>query len=320
MAECRSPILFIVFNRPDTTMEVLESIASARPARLYVAADGPRSTRQGESEITKKVRAAVLARIDWPCEVKTLFRDTNLGCRNGVRTAIDWFFENEAEGIILEDDVVPSPDFFKFCDYALEKYRDVPEIFMVSGTNLIGTSGKSSHYFYTSFGSIWGWATWRRAWSFYDVEMATWPDEEMRAWMLSAHGSTAARYLTNVFDSHLKYNIDTWDAQWTYSIIRHGALSIVPEANMIRNIGIVGAHSSVEMRNHNLPYGNSEWPLTPLSAKIGENSSFRDRMTEEIFLPAMRVASLSRLAKRAKMHGIMKAGYTGIRHLRKLFI
>ncbi len=132
----KSPVLFLIFNRPDTTAKVFEAIREARPPKLYIAADGPRPNRAGEKDRCEVTRA-IATQVDWPCEVKKLFRDENLGCGKAVSEAITWFFENEPEGIILEDDILPHPDFFPYCDEMLEKYRDNDRVGIISGHNHI---------------------------------------------------------------------------------------------------------------------------------------------------------------------------------------
>ncbi len=172
----QSPILLLVFNRPDTTRQVFETIRAARPPRLYVAADGPRPGRAGEAERCAEVRE-LTTQIDWPCELKTLFRNENLGCKIGVSSAIDWFFQNEPEGIILEDDVVPLPSFFLYCDVLLDRYRNDIRVGVISGSNLVSNHLMlEESYFFSRYNHIWGWASWRRAWDHYDVTMASWPE------------------------------------------------------------------------------------------------------------------------------------------------
>ena len=166
-----SAVLFVIFNRPETTARVFEAIRSARPPRLYVAADGPRTSRSGEADRCRLVRE-IASRVDWTCELHTLFREANLGCKLGVSGAIDWFFQSETEGIILEDDVVPLASFFGLCDELLETYRDDPKVFAVSGCNLVSSVYRPNHsYFFSRYCHVWGWATWRRAWEHYDVPM-----------------------------------------------------------------------------------------------------------------------------------------------------
>lgn len=302
-------ILFIVFNRLDTAREVMQAIARQRPSRLYIAGDGPRAARPDEHRITREVRDAITAMVDWPCDVRTLFQDRNLGCRHGVTAAIDWFFANEEEGIILEDDVVPCPDFFRFCAEMLARYRDDPKVMMVSGTNPLGARVASSRYLFSSLGSIWGWATWRTAWERYDGDMREWGDATFSRTLRQRHGRATARYLQHTYDLHCKHSIDTWDTQWSYTIQRDNGVSVLSEANLVRNIGITGTHSSVETRNHNLAYGTVQWPVSPKTSGIEEDRDFRRRLTKQILLPAMMISSLSQTAKRLRIHKFLTIAY-----------
>ncbi len=166
-----TPVLFLIFNRPDTTTRVFEAIREARPSRLYVAADGPRADKEGEAQRCLETRKITEA-VDWPCEVRRLYREENLGCKLAVSSAITWFFTHEEEGIILEDDCLPDQSFFPFCAAMLERYRDDGRIMMVLGTSLLPPGGgPDADYLFTQYFLIWGWATWRRAWEKYDIEM-----------------------------------------------------------------------------------------------------------------------------------------------------
>jgi hypothetical protein len=235
----RSPVLFLVFNRPDSTRQVFDAIRSARPPKLYIAADGPRADRPDEVKLCREVRAIASA-VDWPCEVKTLFREANLGCKAGVSGGISWFFNHEDEGIILEDDVLPVPTFFSFCDEMLERYRNDARVSMISGCNLISNyfTPKQS-YFFSRYNHIWGWATWRRAWRHYDVAMAQWPvwRDERGLERLSGGRRLFTWYWRNIFDAVYNCRIDTWDYQWTFAIWRIGGLAVLPAVNQTHNLG-----------------------------------------------------------------------------------
>ena len=172
-APLQTAVLFLVFNRPDTTAQVFEAIRQAKPPRLYVAADGPREGREGEVERVDKVREISMA-VDWPCEVKTLFREKNLGCKYAVSSAITWFFEQEEQGIILEDDCLPSQSFFWFCEELLNEYMYDQRIWQICGFSPLVNKIKESYYL-SKYSPIWGWASWRRAWSAYDAEISSWP-------------------------------------------------------------------------------------------------------------------------------------------------
>jgi hypothetical protein len=235
----RNAVLFIVFNRPGTTRLVFDAIRAAKPPRLYVAADGFRVDKLGEKERCEEVKR-ISTSVDWPCELMTLFRDENLGCKFGPANAIDWFFEHEEEGIILEDDVLPLPSFFSFCDQLLERYHYNEQIMMISGCNLIAKRFRPiESYSFIRHTHIWGWATWRRAWSYFDVSMQSWPAWKAEGGLLKVvNGDPLIESSwANVFDAVLEGRIDAWDYQWTYACWRFGGLSVLSEFNLTRNIG-----------------------------------------------------------------------------------
>lgn len=235
----QTAVLFLVFNRPEPTRRVFEAIRAARPARFYVAADGPRADREGEAERCADVRAIATA-VDWPCEVRTLFRDANLGCKRGVAGGIAWFFAHEAEGIILEDDVLPDESFFPYCATLLERYRDDAEISMISGCNLIGDRhGADTSYVFSRYLHVWGWASWRRAWSAYDIELRGWPSATASAKLSTVLGGRTAAidYWTAIFDRMARGEIDTWDYQWVFASWMHDMKAIIPAATLVENIG-----------------------------------------------------------------------------------
>lgn len=236
----KSAVLFLVFNRPDTTRKVFEAIQKAKPPRLYIAGDGPRAERVGERELTDQVRK-IATNINWPCEIKTLFRETNLGCKVAVSSAISWFFDAEPEGIILEDDCVPKEDFFLYCDELLERYRDDQRIGLISGTSL--TDLRRNHllwgdedYVLTRYPSIWGWATWRRVWRDYDVTIEAWPRRILDISALTVNPKLR-KLNKQLFDKVWENSIDTWDYQVSFMLWITGRLSIAPRANLVGNIG-----------------------------------------------------------------------------------
>ena len=231
-------VLFLVFNRLDTTTQVFEEIRKAQPPRLYVASDGPRDSRENEQTVVDEVRDFILANIDWPCEIETLFREKNLGCKIAVSSAIDWFFEHEESGIILEDDCLPDPSFFRFCEEMLVKYDTDERIMHVTGNNQVSTIMVSNSYSYTKHCSIWGWATWRRAWEHYDVGITSWKKPNIRNGVLSYfYGIGNNSNFINIFDNVYNGLIDTWDYQWVFSIAAQSGLSVMPSVNLIKNIG-----------------------------------------------------------------------------------
>lgn len=235
----KTAVLFLIFNRLDTTKQVFEAIRLARPPRLYIAADGPRDSRLGEDNKVKSVQDYVMEHIDWGCEVKTLFRDKNLGCKYAVSSAIDWFFENEEMGIILEDDCLPHPSFFRFCEELLELYHNDERFGIISGDNFqFGKRRTNDSYYFSRYAHIWGWASWRRTWEKYDVAMKQWPYVK-RNDLLSdiLRHKKLVRYWVNIFDDVFNNKIDSWAYQLNFACLINSMFNIMPNNNLISNIG-----------------------------------------------------------------------------------
>jgi len=240
----KSAVLFIVFNRPAETAAVLEKIREARPSRLYIGADGPRADKPGEDEICKQTREQAL-KVDWYCEVKTFFKNENAGCKVGVASAIQWFFDNEDEGIILEDDALPSNSFFRFCDEMLEKYRFDTRIRIISGANFQqGKKWGDATYYFSNLVHCWGWAGWKRVWNEYDIDIKQYDEKDVK------------ERLSNIFNDQMIIDIwhdlfvrtkagdiDTWDYQLGFSNFFNNGLCIIPNYNLVTNIGF-GANAT----------------------------------------------------------------------------
>lgn len=231
-------VLFLVFNRPTVTAQVFEAIRSARPPRLYVAADGPRSGREGETERCTAVRR-IVTHIDWPCEVKTLFRSQNLGCKRAVSEGISWFFEHEEQGIILEDDCLPNRSFFSFCENLLNRYKSEERVWVITGDNFQGGIKRSdASYYFSHYNHVWGWASWRRAWKMADMDLNFWPKwKQSKVWKGFWSNRIARRYWEKIFDRMYRREIDTWDYPWTACVWFHGGLTATPNVNLVSNIG-----------------------------------------------------------------------------------
>ena len=238
----KTPILLLIFNRPKETLAVFKAIKSARPAKLYVAADGPRNQR--DLELCGETRK-VIEKIDWPCEVKTLFRNENLGCKIAVSSAIDWFFENVESGIILEDDCLPDPTFFTFCETMLNKYKHNDQIMHINGTNSqFGVTRGTASYYYSHCPQVWGWATWKRAWSRYDIQMTNLDNfiNNNSAYTLLKNKRTA-NFWNKLYLHAKNKNINTWDIQWSFSVMSNNGMAITPNINLVQNIGF-GSNST----------------------------------------------------------------------------
>jgi len=204
-----------------------------------VAADGARPDKKGEPEACQSAREMILNGVDWDCEVRTLFRDKNLGCKTAVSSGIDWFFRHEEQGIILEDDTLPDPTFFRFCAELLEYYRDDQRIMMISGDNFQFDRKRTDYsYYFSKYCHIWGWASWRRAWDYYDVNMKAWPEIKDKQPLFGGRvDKEEASYWNNIFERVYRGQIDTWDYQLLFACWKEGALSIVPSENLVSNIG-----------------------------------------------------------------------------------
>jgi hypothetical protein len=246
MDDKKVPVLFLIFNRPENTQKVFEAIRKQQPKYLFIAADGPRDDKPGEEALCLLTRAIAI-KIDWDCEVKTLFRTQNLGCKVAVSSAISWFFDQIDEGIILEDDCLPDATFFPFCAELLEKYRDDKKVMSISGSNLLGQSAYAQiQSYFSGHGGIWGWATWKRAWNHYDINMKAWPEEQTKEKIKLAIG-TSEWYQSYyfMFESSHNKSLDTWDIQWFYSILVNNGIAINSSVNLVKNIGFdAGTHSN----------------------------------------------------------------------------
>ncbi|QDA58884.1 glycosyltransferase family 2 protein [Hymenobacter jejuensis] len=260
----RVAILFVVFNRTDVTTRVLDSIRAARPPRLYVAADGPRAGRPAEAEACATVRQQILDGVDWPCEVHTLFRDENLGCRQAVSGAIDWFFSHEEAGIILEDDCLPEPSFYTYCEEMLHHYRDDTRVMHINGTNYLRGWHRDPDYsyYFSNYSAIWGWATWRRAWQHYDVTTRLLPELEGKHyfWRRFFNSLEARMLLKPLWATHAR-TLDTWDYQWSFAVLVQSGLCITPAVNLISNIGFGGGAT----HTHNAAHPLAELPVRALA-------------------------------------------------------
>lgn len=239
----------MIFNRPDTTGQVFSRIKQAKPRQLFIAADGPRPHVPGEKAKCLQTRA-IVKEVDWDCEVKTLFREENHGCKKSVSSALEWFFASVEEGIVLEDDCVPDISFFYYCQELLERYRDSDQIMHIGGSNFqFGKKWGKGSYYFSKFINIWGWATWRRAWHHYDVEMKKFPEFKQQNKMDKICGDArAGDYLLRTFERTYKGEIDTWDYQWLFAIWMQDGYGIIPNINLISNIGFRedGTHTRQE--------------------------------------------------------------------------
>jgi hypothetical protein len=255
--QLQTPVGLIFFNRPEKTAKVFEEIRRARPPKLMLAADGPRADVPGEAERCAAARQ-VVEHIDWPCEVLKDYSDTNLGCGRRESSAFDWFFSEAEEAIFLEDDTLPRPAFFRFCEEMLDRYRDDDRIMHISGDNFLfgRRRGTANSYYFSRYPNSWGWASWRRAWRHYDFDLE---------WGNSDHLSRFTdpgelRHWKDRWDKTRTGEIDTWDYQWVFALLSRDGIAINPNRNLVTNIGF---GSGATHTQGDMP-GVSELPLEDL--------------------------------------------------------
>ncbi len=249
-----TPVLFLVFSRLDTTKQVFAKIREIQPKQLFIGADGARAGKEGEAEKVAAVREYILANIDWDCEVKTLFREQNLGCGVAPAEAITWFFENVEQGIILEDDCLPDLSFFTFCEELLNYYKDDEKIMHITGNNFqFGKKRGHESYYFSKYTHNWGWATWRRAWKHMDFDMATYPIflAELEKYDYLFTSEKEKKYWLNEFSKGNINKNHVWDLQWLYSVWKNDGVTICPNHNLVSNIGF-GIDATHTMQSNNL--------------------------------------------------------------------
>ena len=277
-----TPVAFVIFNRPNTTKRVFEEIRKARPSKLLVIADGPRDNRPDDIENCMIARD-IIEGVDWNCEVLKNYSDVNLGCGRRPATGFDWIFSLVEEAIILEDDCLPHPTFFPYCQELLEKYRDDGRIMSISGDNFqFGRRRTNDSYYFSRYNQTCGWATCRRVWEKYDFDMKLWPKVRDGQWLFDVFGSIqsvtrgnqrqieaiggkhVAQYWQHMFEIAYAKKIDAWDFQFTFASLLQSGLHILPNVNLISNIGygIGGTHT----KNEDSPFANL--PVTAMDFPI----------------------------------------------------
>lgn len=262
MPEFTTPVAFFIFNRPKPTRRVFEEIRKAAPGRLFVIADGPREDRAEEEAHCAETRA-VIEQVDWPCRVSRNFSDQNLGVGRRVSSGLDWVFQQVEQAIVLEDDCLPEQSFFPFCQTLLERYRERDDVMMISGTNdLLSWKASEQSYGFGLLGSIWGWATWRRAWRHYDFHLSNWPSKRERERLTEVLRDPAmVNFRASRLDLVAGGEVDTWDYQWSHARVLRGGLCATPARNLISNIGF-GPLATHTINSRNL---SANMPRRPLS-------------------------------------------------------
>ncbi len=262
---CATPVALIIFNRPESTRQVFNAIRAARPQQLFVIADAPRPHHPEDIAKCAATRA-IIDQVDWDCEVFKNYADQNLGCGLRPASGLDWVFGQVETAIILEDDCLPDPTFFPYCTELLDRYQDDARIMHISGNNFqFGQQRGEASYFYSRYTHHWGWATWRRAWQHFDYDMAKWSYLRSTNWLNTVLDTPAAvAYWQQIFDE--VYDADKlhiWDYQWTFACWQNDSLCILPQVDLVSNIGfnLEGTHTLRSNQFANLPLGKMQFPL-----------------------------------------------------------
>lgn len=298
----QTPVVIILFNRPQPTRVVFRAVAEVKPRTLLLVADGPRSSRPGEDSLCAQARS-IATEVDWPCEVLTNFSETNLGCQERVISGLDWVFSRVESAIILEDDCLPHASFFAFCDEMLKRYNGDSRIGMISGNNYVAPRLTTEYsYYFSRIFHTWGWATWRSAWRDYDRYMRDWPAIKRDRVLREIYPRKKDfEYWTRIFD-RMHGGVHgpaktTWDYQWFYTNLIHNRLSIVPKVNMVTNIGFGkdATHTTDESGDGaNLPYYPLEFPLQH-PPHIVPLRTFDELNQRTVFVPSFAQNSKRRL-------------------------
>ena len=245
-------VLLIFWARPEQFGKVFEQVKKARPSKLYLYQDGPRKNWPDDIENIEKCRE-IAEDIDWECTVNRFCQENNVGCDPSGFIAQKWMFGKEEFGIVLEDDVVPSQSFFPFCKELLEKYKDDERIHMICGMNNTGISEHVPYsYFFSTKGSIWGWASWKRVIDTWDENYSFLQDSftlRQLEEILREKGRKLKHFL-KVFVQHKQSGKAHHESINASSMYLNNQLNIVPKYNMISNIGISdnATHAASDVR------------------------------------------------------------------------
>ena len=295
MIQLSTPVMFVIFNRLDVTKQVFEEIRKAKPEKLYIVSDSWREDKPNEKQKVLEVRKYVEDNIDWNCDIKKDYASHNLGCRKRVSTGITWVLSQEETVIVLEDDIVPTEDFFRYCQELLSLYKDDEKVMMISGVNPIEGVIKCP-YTFSSFAGIWGWATWRRAWKYYDDSMSDWPQIRKKGIIKNIIPFPSYLTLRSYYDYVYRKTMDSWAYAWHYAMSKEQGMGIIPKENLVKNIGFDSDDATHTTGKAEFEFirGKCNFPLVKIS-NIERNMEY-DRKYINMFFPPQK-AVLQHLKK-----------------------
>jgi len=273
----KTPVAFFIFNRPEQTRAVFEAIRESQPEKLFLIADGPRNEK--EKTLCNQTRS-IVENINWRCEVKKNYSEKNMGCKDRLSSGLNWVFQEAEQAIILEDDCLPHPSFFPFCEELLERHKHDERIMHISG-NFFQQNNRKFHsnnsYYFSVLPHIWGWASWRRAWKHYDVDIKIWPEVRATGQLRKVLADPAVyEYWETIWDQYYRGSVPSWDGQWTFACMLKNGLSINPTINLVSNIGFGPEAMQTTDPNSifaNIPAREMKFPLShPVKIEPDKNS------------------------------------------------
>ncbi len=318
--QLNTPVLFLIFNRPDTTRRVFDEIKKAKPKQLFVVADGPRNEEEREKCDAAR---AVIEQVDWDCEVKKNYSDKNLGCKVRVSSGIDWFFENVEQGIILEDDCLPSQSFFRFCEELLEKYKNDERIMHITGDNFqFGKKRGKAHYFFSIYNHCWGWATWKRAWQHFDVKMRGFSEFKQKNKLKNVFAKkNEQEHWVDIFQRVYDGKINSWAYIWTYICWSQDGLTCTPNINLVSNIGFDERATHTTNKNNKVSHLIAQEIQFPLAHPkiIKANKKADEYTSKNIFGSSQRhiavIVFLKTILKKIRLFDFTKDVYLKLKNM-----
>jgi hypothetical protein len=235
----QTPVLLLAYNRADKLAGLIEALRASAPQLVMVVVDGPKPGSPDDEAKVQAVRDAVAA-IDWTPDVVRRFRPANIGLRSSVADAVGWATSTYGQAIVIEDDVLPGVHFVPYAEHMLEQYRDDHRVMHISGYNVVERANldePGAQNRLTRYPESFAWATWDRAWKYYDDEL-TWPKAstlgDLRT--MTRTRSAALRWRFNFLDAQAG-RISTWAYRWIASIWSHRGLALNPNHNLVTYVG-----------------------------------------------------------------------------------
>ncbi|MCG8440251.1 MAG: hypothetical protein MI723_00430 [Caulobacterales bacterium] len=272
------PVLLCMFNRPEPAAQVLNALRAIAPKRMFVAMDGPRPGHDDEPGVD--ACRALVDTIDWPCEIERDFSPVNLGLGPRLLSAMRWVFARADRLIMLEDDTVPHPSFFRFAAELLERYAEDERVSTINGTSAIGEWRRNgASYYFSNYFNSWGWAGWRRTIDVIDLEMTEWPRLREGDWLRDVldqpdHAAAFSRR----FDAAYVKRVNSWAYPLQLGNWRAGRVSITPATNLIANIGFgeAATHTAKQRVFHNIELGEMDDPIVhPVDVIVDRQADYR---------------------------------------------